>query len=235
VPAEIYPGAVWNPGSAAGYTKGRTAMHAVVCHYTVGYNSTGIGLDGIFHWLVSRDGRIQQFAEASALCWHAGEANGVGPGIEIEFLDEPEGVFTDAARDACAGLVHWLADAWGIPLEYYDGDRIPPGAMRGFVAHRSIQQSEGHSDFWPRADWDRMVAGAPAPTPEDDRMNPELMADREGVVWVYDANAHTKTRVDGPATLDAIVAVWTLHGVRTTISDSDTARVILEGAAELER
>jgi N-acetylmuramoyl-L-alanine amidase len=159
MPEEWYPGAQVNPGAAAGWAKGRTPVAAVVCHYTVGKNSTGIGLDGIFHWLVSRDGHIQQFAEASALCWHAGEANGRGPGIEIEFLDEPEGIFTDPARDATSGLIHWLNQQWGVPLDYYDGDRIPPNQMGCFVAHRSIQQTDGHSDYWPRPDWDRMVAG----------------------------------------------------------------------------
>jgi hypothetical protein len=235
MPETIYPGAEWVPGRNAGYNSGRSNMAAAVCHYTVGRDSSAIGRDGYFHWLIARDGHIQQYAEADAVTWHCGEANYVGPGIEIEFLDEPEGVFTDAARDACAGLIHWIHEQYGIPLEMYDGPRIPPEAMITFVTHRSIQQSEGHSDYWPQADWDRMVAGAtPAPpTTEGDRMNPELMADRDGVVYVYDANAHTKTRVDGPATLDAIVAVWSLHGVRTTIADSDAARDLLKGAVEL--
>lgn len=176
----IYPGAEWTPGRNAGYNAGRSSMAATVCHYTVGRNSHGIGLDGYFHWLIARDGWITQYAEADAVTWHCGEANGVGPGIEIEFLDEPEGIFTDAARDACGGLVHWLADQWGIPLDYYDGDRIPPHMMHGFVAHRSIQQTEGHSDYWPRADWDRMVAGGE----DDDMKGLWIRRENEPFVWL---------------------------------------------------
>lgn len=169
MPEEIYPGAIWRPGAAAGYAKGRNSVNAIVCHYTVGRDSSPIGLNGTFHWLVARDGHIDQYAEVSALCWHAGEANGISAGVEIEFLDEPEGIFTDAARDATSGLIHWLHREWGVPLTYYDGDRIPPHQMHQFVAHRSIQQTDGHSDYWPRADWDRMVTGGtPLPEPGPD-------------------------------------------------------------------
>jgi hypothetical protein len=158
MPEEIYPGAYWNPGRNAGFASGSSSMQAVICHYTVGKNSTGIGLDGYFHWLIGRDGGIQQFSECSSITWHAGEANGVGPGIEVEFLDEEEGVFTDAARNTCAGLIHWLAGEWGVPLNYYESpERIPPHTMHGFVAHRSVQQTDGHTDYWPWQDWERMI------------------------------------------------------------------------------
>lgn len=234
MPNAIYPGADWNPGAHANYEAGQTDVRAVVCHYTVGRDSTGIGLQGTFNFLVSRDGRIQQFSPVDAQDWHCGEANWVGPGIEIEFLDELEGVFTDAARDATSGLIHWLASEWGVALDYYDGPRIPPPDMHGFVAHRSIQQSEGHSDYWPREDWDRMVAGAsPAPKREDDRMQPEFMASKAGVVYVYDANQHTKTRVGDPEVHAAIAAVWTLHGVKTDIASNDTTETILRDAREI--
>jgi N-acetylmuramoyl-L-alanine amidase len=182
----VYPGAEWLPGRNAGYAGGQAAMTATICHYTVGRDSTGIGLDGYFTFLVSRDGHIKQFCEADALCWHAGEANWVGPGIEIEFLDEPEGIFTDAARDACGGLLHWLHDLYGIPLTMYDGDRIPPEAMREFVTHRSVLQSQGHSNWWPREDWDRMVAGAPGPGQgdDDDMKGLWIRRDNEPFVWL---------------------------------------------------
>jgi hypothetical protein len=230
-----YPGAQWIPGRNAGYNAGHSNMHAAICHFTVGVNSTGIGRDGYFHWLVARDGRIQQFAEADAVTWHAGEANRVGPGIEIEHLPGvDDDVFTDAARDATSGLIHWLRDEWGIPLDYWDGDRIPPSSMRGFVAHRSVEQSERHADYWPRADWDRMVSGTPpAPPSEEDRMQPEFMANRDGVVYVYDANTHTKTRVGDPDAYYAIAAVWSLHGVGTNIASNDTTEIILRDAVEI--
>lgn len=164
MPELWYPGAAVDPGRAAGYALGRTQMATVVAHFTVGRDSTNIGRAGYFHWLVRRDGAIVQFAETDALTWHVGDWNGFGPGIEVEYLPGVDDVvFTDAARSACGGLVRWLNTEWGFPLDYYDGARIPP-IWRGFIAHRSVLGGD-HTDYWPREDWDRMVAG-PAPTPE---------------------------------------------------------------------
>lgn len=164
----IYPGAAWNPGANAGYKAGRTSMVDCVCHYTVGTDSTGIGLNGYFNFLVSRDGRVQQFAEADALTWHVGEDNAAGPGIEVEYLPgQDDTVFTPQARTSCASLVKWLSSEWGIPLVYHDGlHDITPGSFAGFVSHKSIIQSEEHQDFWPQADWDQMVGTTP-PVPSD--------------------------------------------------------------------
>lgn len=184
MPNPIYPYAWYRPGRNAGYASGRSNMRTTVCHYTVGRDSSGIGMDGYFHWLVGRDGSIQQYAEADAVTWHASEANTEGPGIEVEYYDEPEGIFTDAARNACGGLVRWLRDEWGFPADYYDGPRIQPGSHRGFQSHRSVQQTNGHSDFWPAEDFYAMVGpGAPG---EDDDMK-GLWIKREGgpdFVWL---------------------------------------------------
>lgn len=167
-----YPGAVKNPGNAAGYAfnrshpfgfaDGHSLMQAVKCHYTVGRDSTGRGVEGYFQFLVARDGTIQQFCEADAYCWDSGEENKYGPGIEIEYLDEPE-IFTDAALTATAGLVHWLNSEWGVPLTYHDGahDVELGGGYRGFISHHALIQTEQHSDFWPPEAWARIVGEAP--------------------------------------------------------------------------
>lgn len=161
MPEKWYPGAIRNPGAAAGYKltydhhDGRTFMRGGKAHYTAGYDSTGRGLEGYFQFLVGRDGEVQQFAEADAYCMDSGEANGMGPGIEIEYRDE-DTIFTAEARVACAGIMKWLRDEWGIELTYHDGgpdnhDTLPLD-ISGWCAHRAIIQSDPHSDYWPEAD-----------------------------------------------------------------------------------
>lgn len=194
MPNPIYPAALWQPGSAAGYTltydhaDGHNVMQWGKAHFTVGTDSTGRGLEGYFQFLVSRGGIVTQFAEADAYCMDSGEANSMGPGIEVEYLpDTDTAIFTDLARAACAFLIKWLGSEWGIPLQYHDGghDMTPtPGVYAGFLSHRSIIQTEEHSDYWPQADWDLMIA-TPAPTPvpvptptEDEDDMPQLKAFR---------------------------------------------------------
>lgn len=165
-----YPGAQHRAGEAAGYRFGRTNMTSVVCHYTVGRNSTPIGLRGYFHFLIGRDGAVTQFCEADAVAYHAGQPwNSRGPGIEIEFLPGADDVlFTLEALAATSGLVHWLNTTYGIPLSFYDGDRIRE--FNGFITHRSlIQTGDAHSDYWTHDDW-YAIAGAPQePTPTKKR------------------------------------------------------------------
>jgi hypothetical protein len=145
----------------AGYTHGHNEMQTVVCHFTVGQDSTGIGERGYFTFLIRRNGEVVQFCEIDALCWHAGDWNGTGPGIEVEFLPGVDDqIFTDAARDACAKLVLWINASWGINLDYYDGERTPMPHL-GFIAHRSLAApGADHTDFWPREDWDQMISGS---------------------------------------------------------------------------
>ena len=155
----IYPQAVWWPGAAAGYQWGRTSMQSVVAHFTVGSDSAGIGLRGIFNFLVRRNGEVVQFAEADARCGHAGDPyNSRGPGIEVEYLPGVDDtMFTDAQLAACGGLVRWLGTL-GIPLVYYDDPANRVGDWNGFISHRSItSNADFHSDYWDQADWDRMV------------------------------------------------------------------------------
>lgn len=145
----IYPEAIWRPGRNAGYRAGRNRMQLVVAHYTVGRDSAGIGDQGYFQFLVRRNGEIIQFAEADALCWHAGTANQWGPGIEVEYLPgQDDDLWTPAAYQACARLVEWLISL-GIPDQFYDDPRIDPTGFSGFLTHRSVQQPDAHSDWWP--------------------------------------------------------------------------------------
>lgn len=164
---EWFPEAVQDPGAAAGWRKGRTPVRTVVCHFTVGRDSSSIGRNGYFNWLVSRDGTVTQFAETSALTWHAGnEGNPLGPGIEVEYLPNiDDDIFTDAARIACGNLVRWLASEWGVELVYFDPiERMALPLPNGFIAHRSLPNQD-HTDWWPRDDWDRMTGVVPPPPP----------------------------------------------------------------------
>src|SRR5262245_40716424 len=99
-------------------------MRTVVCHYTVGRNSTGIGTQGYFQFLVARDGRVQQFAEADAVCWHAGDPwNGRGPGVEVEYLPGADAeLWTPEQEQSVARLCDWLKGL-GIIDAFYDGPR----------------------------------------------------------------------------------------------------------------
>lgn len=161
------------PGAAAGYAKGRADVRLCVAHFTAGRDSTGPGLSGLFPFLVRRNGEVVQFAEVDALCYHACEWNRTGPGVEVEYLPGvDDAVFTDASRAACGALVRWLSAEWGIPLAYYDGPRLPIGdPFTGFVAHGSLvhQACDQHTDSWPRADWDAMIAAPPTSEDEMDR------------------------------------------------------------------
>ena len=156
MPDPIYPGAVWRPGVNA--DNGQTSMESVVCHYTVGRDSRPIGDRGYFHFLVSRDGTVTQFARANAVCWHAGQPwNERGPGIEVEYLPgADDDVFTPAAWIATGQLDAWLHNEWGVPLAFHDGPRL--ASWNGFITHRSlIQTGDAHSDYWP----DLPIGGGP--------------------------------------------------------------------------
>lgn len=220
MPDEWYAQATRMPGAAAGWAKGRTPVNTVVCHYTVGRDSTNIGVQGYFHWLVRRNGEIVQFCETSALSWHAGnEGNPLGPGIEVEYLPGVDDeIFTAEARDACGKLVRWLISDWGVEATYYDPEqRMPLPLPHGFIAHRSLPNQD-HTDCWPRSDWDQMVGSSPSP--EVVRMKPVLFVDAAGKVWVYDPNNHTKTWVKSPEALNEIAALWAIAGTDATLHNN---------------
>lgn len=138
-------------------------MQICVRHYTVGRDSTAIGDRGYFHWLIARDGAVTQFAETDAVTWHAGEWNGMGPGIENEYLDEDQIMSLEQIVSA-RGLVAWLHSEWGIPLDEYRGPRIPSSTdFSGFLDHTSLIQTEEHYDYWPEDAWLRIVGTPPTP------------------------------------------------------------------------
>lgn len=164
--AEWYPNAHQNPGAAAGYRNGRSRMRACVLHYTVGVNSSGVGLRGYFHFLVSKDGSVEQYCELSAIAWHAGEWNGEGPGVEFERLGDWEPL-TPEQLAAGGALIQWIIEQ-GIADNFYDGARLAVGSYSGFITHRSLQQSQPHSDYVTEEDWAAMrglPVAPPSPSP----------------------------------------------------------------------
>lgn len=144
-------------------------MSTAVCHYTVGRDSTGIGDQGYFNFLVRRNGEVVQFAESDALCWHAGNWNTRGPGIEVEFLESfdgpaPANIFTPAQLAAAGRVVRWLAEGDGPPLRFYDGGRVT--AFDGFITHRSlIQSGDWHYNYWTAEQFAAAIGGAAAAPP----------------------------------------------------------------------
>lgn len=181
------PYATRDPGIRAGYKLGViNPVDTGKCHYTAGYNSWAlIKNQGLAQFLITRAGQIVQFAEVNAQCIDSGEWNDDGPGIEIEAAPQyGQSVFTDASRDAAQALCMWLHTEWGIPLTYYDGPRIPENTYRGFISHRSLIQSQPHSDYWPAEDAAIIFAPpAPTPEPEEDDMG-RLVSDKTGAWWV---------------------------------------------------
>lgn len=225
----IYPGAVWRPGRNAGYAAGRNRMQLCVCHYTVGRVDSDLSVmdRGYFNFLVARDGTVYQGAEADALTWHAGTANAWGPGIEVSYLPGVDDeLWTPEAYAATADLVAWLIGL-GIPDAFYDGPRIDPAGFSGFLTHRSVQQPDGHSDWWPE------LPRRNAPK-ENDRMKPGLFLDKpSGRVYVYDPNNNTKTWLQTPEALAAWQALAAVNGVSTDIVDNATSRKLLADAVDL--
>ena len=194
-----YVNAKWLGGAAAGYALGRNRMRACVLHYTVGRDSRPIGLRGYFHFLIAKDGTVFQFAEADALCWHAGEWNGEGPGIEFERMSDAEPL-TPGQIESGGHLIAWLAGL-GIADNFYDGPRRAPGSWAGFITHRSLQQSEPHSDYVTETDWRNMraVTDPPSPVPPSpggEPVKPEMHRDpNTGTIWLLYPGTPWRTAV----------------------------------------
>lgn len=207
MPDPRYPAAQWMPGANAGYAAGRTPVRSVVCHYTVGRNSTGIGLQGYYQFQVNRDGTVFQFAEADGVCWHAGSPwNALGPGIEVEYLPgADDDLWTPEQREATARLVEWLHDEWGVPYDFYDGPR--KAAHLGFITHRSlIQTGDQHSDWWPE-----LPRTTPPPPEEDDMKG--VFCTAEGIEGVWYVYAGTRIWCKTKAVVDHIAIFgWATNG-----------------------
>lgn len=225
-----YPAAVWMPGRNAGYAAGRTPVESVVCHYTVGRNSTGIGLQGYYQFQVNRDGSVFQFAETDAVCFHAGSPwNSRGPGIEVEYLPGVDDeLWTPPQREATARLVEWLHDEWGVPYDFYDGPRVSTHV--GFITHRSlVQTGDAHSDWWPELP--RTTDTTP-PSEEDDdvKLRPFLIEARGGQ-WVYDPRTHTARAFGSEKARDLWLAIFRFDfGCDPAIRKDPDAVALLEDA-----
>ena len=223
-----YPLAIWDPGEAANYRFGRTSMDSVVCHYTVGRNSTAIGRRGYFQFLVSRDGTVTQFSEADSVNWHAGSPwNSLGPGIEIEYLPGyDDELFTPEAYHSTALLVEWLASTFSIPFDFYDGPRRT--AWNGFITHRSlIQTGDYHNDWWPELP--RTTTPDPEPTPETEVRS--ILIQAHNGIWCYDPNTHTAKPFDSEGTLKTWSNVFfATYGKFPEVQTSDEYVAILNDA-----
>lgn len=156
-----YPGAMWWPGYNAGYRAGRSRIATpqgwTVRHYTVGRDSTAIGLRGYFHHLQQRGGGLIQFAEEDGVTWHCGEGNPYGSGTEVEYHPAYDGdvILTPAAIASQRLHIAWRTLQWGVPTVQWPASwgRIPPGSHHGYVDHGAIQQTNPHYDYWPEELW----------------------------------------------------------------------------------
>lgn len=170
------PGINRNPGQNA--ENFGNARQNIRCHFTVGTDSTGIGLNGYFHFLVPKVGVPQQFAPTEAICWDACEWNPVGWGIEFERMSGDEPLTPDQITWG-GNILRWGSADSGIPLTFRDtpDDRMPVGTeYHGVTTHRSLHENAcpEHFDFITQSDFDAMLNVAPPPPPippeEDDSM-----------------------------------------------------------------
>lgn len=165
-----YPEAERRPGARSGPSIPKSRMEVVKLHYTVGINSIPIGERGYFTFLIARSGKVYQFAEVQNVCWDSGEWNDAGPGIEFEYYPISDGgeenIVNPAMAASGAKLIAWLSATYGFPLVYHDQPRIPEGSWRGYISHRSLQQSVAHHDYITRAQWNSMTTAASVPIPD---------------------------------------------------------------------
>jgi hypothetical protein len=242
MPNPRHPEVPFDPGDA-GILRG-IDVRTVTLHRTIGFWSNDFSLgkhrshdEGTFQFLIGQDpGQWAQFFAVNTFSSHAAGSNEVGPGIEISGQNgEP---LTDWQIDALGRIMRWLRDEWGIAETFAEGDpRVQYDLVgpSGFVCHNNVFHPNPkliHHDFITRDEWTRAF-GASSQSRED-RMKPGLFIDPTGVVYVYDPNNHTKTRVDGPATLTAIQDLRKLEGLPTDTQRSPTTDALLKGAVELK-
>lgn len=160
------PGLVQRPGANAGNFG--NAKQNCRLHFTVGTDSSGIGDQGYFHFLVPKQGTPMQFAPTEAVCWDACEWNPTGFGIEFERMSGEEPLTSDQVSWG-GKIIAWAHASEGIPLVFRDtpDDRMPVGTeFHGFTTHRSLHENQcpEHYDFITQDEWNAMSSG-PSPTP----------------------------------------------------------------------
>lgn len=177
------PGIPFDQGSES---QGSLNATAVILHRTYGsWNGdysvgVGTGRPGIgFHFLVGKaDGRVVQFYDSNTKCSHAKGANSWSVGIEFEGKNEEP--LTANQINFGGQIIRWLSGDIPVPLaNYYDGGR--KGQSNEFRGHRTVADSD-HSDYITKADYDKMVAGAP-PLEEPDTM--QLIPDFNGQLHYF--------------------------------------------------
>lgn len=168
-----FPGAIQDPGAAAGYkltyerADGHNAMRTVKVHFTVGTDSRAlIRNKGLAQFLFPKVGPPIQFAEVDAYCSDSGTWNGDGPGLEFERLSYDEALTADQIA-AGARVITWLHAEWGFPLTLWDGERVVATDC-GFINHGSVlgrgSEHADHTDGVTRAEWDAMTVTEQAMT-----------------------------------------------------------------------
>lgn len=161
----LVPGAIPFPGVFANYGAGRLRLWlAIIWHYTVGTNSLGlIARNGLCAFLIARDGTIYQCSPWDSVNYTQCEWNVVAQGIEVESLD---GTITDAQIASLGYLTIFLANVGAVPLNFYDGDRLPFSAgYAGVTNHRCLDQRacDNHFDGFDTAVWEAAVNPTPPP------------------------------------------------------------------------
>ena len=132
------------------------------------------------HWLIGRDGRVEQLVDESRRAWHAGigtwgscrDVNSHSVGIE---LDNPgDAPFAAPLMDALERLLDEILGRHGLPPE-------------AVIGHSDLAPDR-KSDPGPRFDWCRLARTGRAVWPRSNGHDPDAAAFREGLVrFGYDA------------------------------------------------
>lgn len=144
------------PGRQAGYRSGRVILRAGVIHFTVGRDSRGPGVSGLFQHLLAKWGEIFTFCPGLAVCAHACEINPFSIGVETEKLGD--GSWWEETTGPQLRALAWLAAAYatlGLPADtYHNGyrDVNPRGPYPAhYLSHRTldIRACDPHVDQLP--------------------------------------------------------------------------------------
>lgn len=186
-------GCEWRVGRNANYASGRIDAQGGVGHETVGRESTAIGDNGYFHFLVHDEvGRApSQFAQVWCVTFHACEWNRTTVGIEVERFPgepmKPEQLFW------CQYLVRAIAAETGNAIRAeWKGDVlvVSPYDMGGQWANHGalqIRACDPHSDGWTPEEWAIITSegqpGGPASGTEPQEDTMRLIQNTDNEEW----------------------------------------------------